>query len=272
MREAGFDGLSKHSMTDQPFRRQTIHAERVIILRSPKSKGLQARDAVLDVIARRKLKVGDKLPSEAELSTEFGGSRPTLREAMRLLEQDGLIRTEHGRGRFLSAAAALSVARPITVYESSTCMLRQLGYSPVTRVLSCREALSSDDPEAGQSLGCEVDTPVLFLERLRTQDGQPLVYSIDVIPRSLAPDDFDPDRLTGSLNDLLDSQGRRPTMSTASVSAVDLPPKTARLLGQTARAPWLLIRETCLGEEGRPLIYSRVYHRGDAFSFNFSRR
>lgn len=42
-------------------------------------------------IVAGELKVGDKLPSERELAEQFGRSRPTVREALRMLEQDGLI-------------------------------------------------------------------------------------------------------------------------------------------------------------------------------------
>jgi len=39
-----------------------------------------------------------------------------------------------------------------------------------------------------------------------------------------------------------------------------------------ADQPWLLITELCFTEQGKPVIYAQDYHRGDAFSFNFSRR
>ena len=58
-------------------------------LRSEKSIGERAREAVMALIAREELKAGDKLPSEAELAQMFNISRPTLREALKLLEQDG---------------------------------------------------------------------------------------------------------------------------------------------------------------------------------------
>ena len=54
------------------------------------------------------LKAGDRIPTEAELCAAFGVSRPSVREALRLLEQERLIVTEHGRGRFVTAAAALN--------------------------------------------------------------------------------------------------------------------------------------------------------------------
>lgn len=239
-------------------------------LRSVKSIGSRAREAVMELIARDELKAGDKLPSEAELAKLFNISRPTLREALKLLEQDGLILTTHGRGRFLSAAATLRVERPITAYESITSMLRELGYRPQTRLISLREHPA--DKEVARALRCRAGMPVISLERLRLEGNDPLVYCVEVVRRDSLPDELDRDAFKGSLNDLLERKRKRPRMSSASVSAVDLPKAIARILGPKHAGPWLLITEICFTDRGEPVIFARDYHRGDSFSFNFSRR
>ncbi|MFG1696697.1 GntR family transcriptional regulator [Nonomuraea sp. NPDC049309] len=47
------------------------------------------------------LSPGDLLPSEAELRRRFEASRNTVRQALTVLEREGLIVAEHGRGRFV---------------------------------------------------------------------------------------------------------------------------------------------------------------------------
>ena len=239
-------------------------------LREDKSIGGRARDAIIELIAREELSAGDKLPSEEEMSALFNISRPTLREALKLLEQEGLIWTKHGRGRFLSAAAALRVERPITAYESVTSLLQQLGYKPETRVISIKEEPASKD--VARALRCRAGTTVVCVERLRSQGNDPLIYCIEFVRRDSLPEDYTEADLQGSLNDLLDRQGKRPRMSSASVSAIELPDHIRRIIGQNHRGPWLLITETCLTDEGETVVYARDYHRGDIFSFNFSRR
>jgi DNA-binding FadR family transcriptional regulator len=49
-------------------------------------------------LARKSLRPGDRLGTEQELATEFGVSRPTLREALRLLSSSQLIRASRGPG------------------------------------------------------------------------------------------------------------------------------------------------------------------------------
>lgn len=64
-------------------------------IRIPKTAEIVA-GRVRKAIVRGELKPGDKLPSEAMLITEFEVSRPTIREAIRILESEGLISVSRG--------------------------------------------------------------------------------------------------------------------------------------------------------------------------------
>ena len=112
-------------------------------LRDSRTLAVQLRDRIADLIRNEGLRPGDKLPTEAQLTQRFGISRPALREALKLLEQDDIIHVEHGRGRFVSALSAVQVERPITVFESVTDMTRHFGYRIVNRVVS----ISEEKPE-----------------------------------------------------------------------------------------------------------------------------
>lgn len=64
---------------------------------------MQVRLEILELIEREGLKAGDQLPTEMALAAEFDVGRTTIREALKLLEQDGVIDVRHGLGRFVSA-------------------------------------------------------------------------------------------------------------------------------------------------------------------------
>lgn len=240
------------------------------LLRPQRRTAEHIRDAVADHIREQALGVGARIPSEAELCDAFGVSRPTVREALRLLEQERIIVTEHGRGRFVTAFAALNVARPITAFESITEMLRALGYTPTTRVLSVRTESASAHPDAQAVLALAPDDSVLVLERLREDGDRLLVYSIDILPMALLHAPPDADALTGSVNALLAGAGHKPVMSRANVAAAFLP---QALIAKAADAePWLLVTETCFTDSGTPVLFARDYHRGTEISFNFTRQ
>ncbi|MFI1177100.1 GntR family transcriptional regulator [Streptomyces melanogenes] len=58
-------------------------------------------DELRESIRAGQLAPGDQLPTEAKLSERFGRSVPTIREALRLLRDEGLVEKQHGRGNFV---------------------------------------------------------------------------------------------------------------------------------------------------------------------------
>ena len=239
-------------------------------LGAQKKMAEKVRDAVADHIREQGLKAGDKIPTEAKLCAAFGVSRPLVREALKLLEQERLVVTKHGLGRYVTAAAGLNVARPITVFESISHMLDALGHKAVTRVLSVQKMLAASDPGSAEALELAADAEILVLERVREEDGQVLVYSVDVLPLALIGAVPEPTALDGSVNEILAAAGHRPVMSRANVAAAFLPDGVLPRVPQAE--PWLLVTETCLSEAGLPVLHARDYHCGSKVSFNFSRQ
>ncbi|NKX17500.1 GntR family transcriptional regulator [Ochrobactrum pseudogrignonense] len=78
------------------------------------------------------------------MSETIGASRSIIREALKLLENDGIVTAIQGKGRFLSAVGGLRVERPVTEYESVTEMLENLGYRVTNLVLDISEAEASE--------------------------------------------------------------------------------------------------------------------------------
>ena len=58
----------------------------------------QVEDGLRRAILSGQVQSGDKFPSEAELARQFNVSRPTIREALRTLESEGLVRKVPGAG------------------------------------------------------------------------------------------------------------------------------------------------------------------------------
>ncbi len=239
-------------------------------LRDTRTLVIQLRDRIADLIRDEGLGPGDKLPTEAQLTARFKISRPALREALKLLEQDGVITVEHGRGRFISAMSAVHVDRPITVFESVTDMARQYGYQPKNKVLSIAE--EAPDEIIARQLHLQPGERVIRIERLRLEGDTPIMYCLDYVPRSLIPARLYDIDWSGSLLALLDEHKQRPRMSAASVKAVMLPDEVVARNDLRDFGPALLITETCFSAAGLPVIYAIDYHRGSHFTFSLVRK
>src|SRR5689334_21721474 len=105
---------------------------------------VQMRDRLAAAIRSGGLRPGDQVPTEQDLAEQLDVGRSTVREALRLLERDGLIDVHHGRGRFVSALAGLHAERPVTEFESVTEMLQGLGYRVRNRVLRVEEGTADE--------------------------------------------------------------------------------------------------------------------------------
>jgi GntR family transcriptional regulator len=231
---------------------------------------VQVRDRLLATIEERGLRPGDQIPTEAEVTDLFGVSRSTVREALRLLERDGVVRTEHGRGRFLAAGGALRVERPIDRFESVTEMLSGLGYEVTTSVLSVEEVGAS--PAEAEALHLETGAPVLRLARLRYGDERPLLYTIDTVPRDCLPGPVAHRDWSGSLTEALAGHCHAVDSSVARIRAVDLPTSVAERHALTGLGPWLLVEETGVSRSGRRVLFAQDYHRGGDIAFHVVRR
>ena len=239
-------------------------------LRDSRTIAVQLRDRIADLIRDEGLKPGDRLPTEAQLTQRFRISRPALREALKLLEQDDVINVAHGRGRFVSALSAVQVDRPITVFESVTDMVRHYGYRTVNKVVSISE--ETPDTRVAESLRLGAGDRVIRIERIRLHQDEPILYCIDYMPRSLIAGRLYDIDWSGSLMQLMEEYGNRPRMSAASVSAVMLPVEVVERHGLKDFGPALLITETCFNAAGVPVNYAIDYHRGSHFSFSMVRK
>lgn len=120
-----------------------------------------------------------RLPSEPALADELGVSRATLREALKHLESEGIIYRVHGVGTFIrSHRPAVSVT--LSIPRSITELIESVGLIPGTAMMTVGpETVFPDDVER---LRVRPGSNVFRIERIRTANGQPVAYTIDIVP------------------------------------------------------------------------------------------
>lgn len=230
----------------------------------------QVRDSIATLVADE-LRPGDPLPSEMAFAERLMVSRSTIREAMKLLEQEGLVETRQGSGRFASALSGLRPERPMTKFESLTKMMAELGYESTTKVVSIITRASTPDEQEAFSI--PPGSKVVETRRLRDRQGSPCIYSLNVLDPQTLGVYVDAIDWSDSVVAILERLGHEIVASSAHISVVSEPlPEDSVAQIAPEMGPWLMVNEQCVTRVGRCVLISRDYHLGSMFSFSVVRR
>lgn len=120
-------------------------------------------------IASGRLQPGTRLPTEAELSAQFGVNRHTVRRALEELSRDGLVRVEQGRGSFVAEDVLDYNVEPRTRFSE---WIRKHNKEPSGIIRQLREIPA--DPRVAAGLGVRGGSRVVVLERLGFADDRPV--------------------------------------------------------------------------------------------------
>jgi DNA-binding GntR family transcriptional regulator len=230
---------------------------------------LTVRDDLAQRIATGEIAPGDRLPPEPDLANELGVSRATLREALRSLEEDGFVTRRRGAGTFATHRPRLR--NNLDVNFGVTQMIRATGMTPGTDKADARE--ESVSPDEAHALDLEPGEPVLVLERVRTADGRPVVFSRDVVPGQRLGEGALGRLAQGSVYELLAREaGRAVHHGVVTIEPSKADRRLAKALDVKSGALLLYLRQVDYDREGVPVLLSHEHHVADAFEFSVVRR
>jgi GntR family transcriptional regulator len=146
-------------------------------------KYLRIHAELRDRITSGQWPAGTSLPAQRDLAGEFGVIIMTLRQALQLLADDGLIAARHGSGTYVAARYEYDLGH----LRSFAADLAAQGAEIRTRLLAAETITPADEVSA--RLGDPGQ--VLRLRRLRLADGRPLILQTSYLPLPLA-DGLDP--------------------------------------------------------------------------------
>jgi GntR family transcriptional regulator len=229
----------------------------------------RVRDELVSRIADGSIAPGAKLPPEPELAEELGVSRSTLREALRSLEDDGFVTRTSGAGTY--ATRRPRARNNLDVNFGVTEAIRAAGMTPGTTRSSIETRPAT--PEQAAALDLRVGEPVVVLERVRTADERPVVFSKDMIAAATLPAaDMAAMPLDGSVYEMLARLGRPVSHGVVTLAPERADRAMARRLGVATGGLLLFLRQIDYGVEGEPLLLSEEHHVSAAFEFSVVRR
>lgn len=216
-------------------------------------------NALREEITSGKLSPGAKLTPEAQLAVQLGVSRPSLREAIRILAHEGRIVVKHGVGTFVSKEPKL--LGPLELMRSMTELIRAAGGVPSHRDLSVD--LVEPPGQLAAELGLADRDRMGLISRVRLMDDMPFAEAKEYVVLGAPPRTFETLQrfATGSLYQFLRQEfGVTISHSKAKLSAVAADARVARVLGLRKGAPLLLMHELHYAPDGKPVLLTINHH------------
>lgn len=222
--------------------------------------------ALRDRILQGEWAPGDVIPAESTLAQSYGVALGTIRQALSLLVEDGVLQRRHGKGTFVTkgvdGASMMRFFRFRGVDAASS-------EAPQSRILSSRlRAASTHETNA---FGLQTGAQVFQLERLRSLDNEPCLLESIVLPLPLFGKLADSD--TNTWDDLLYPmyQARCGVViqkTQDSLSFSQLNATQAKRLKLTPAHPCVLVERQAFDMAGRCVELRTT--RGDAFAFKYT--
>lgn len=214
-------------------------------------------------IADGRLRGGERLAGEHELARSFGVSRVTVRSALEILAQKGLVVKRAGSGTFV--ASPLSRQDAITLENLQEQFLDN-ELSSNSRLLDYRYVALSRRDE--QLMG---RADAVYLSRLFVADGTPFAYTRSHLhPDARKISHEEAERNPSHV--ILERSGHVVARADMRVKAARADKQTAKLLEVPSSEPLLVLERTSFSPDGLIVEHTECFLRQEAFEFAFSIR
>ncbi|SEC44563.1 DNA-binding transcriptional regulator, GntR family [Amycolatopsis tolypomycina] len=251
------------SKTDVTFAGWDAGRDIVLDPGSPEPLYFQVSRQLQAAIADGRLPAGARLGNEVDLAASLRLSRPTIRQAIQTLVNQGLLVRRRGVG---TQVVRTRVARPLRL-SSLFDDLAGLGGKPESAVLV--NQVEEAGAEVGELLEAPGLTHVRRLKRLRSADGEPLALMNNYLPDGVL-DPADDELRERGLYQLLRSAGVRLHAAEQHIGARLATEEDAELLDEQPGAALLTTQRTTYDDTGRVVEYGWHVYRASRYTFNLS--
>lgn len=222
----------------------------------------QLADSLRDKIYEGKYAFGDKLPSERSLAEKFGISHLTVRKALAILEEEGMLLRVQGKGTFVRAQKYSIDMQHLDGFSS---MFGQQGITITNKVLY------SGVREAGfkysRIFGIPREEPVFELIRLRQNGEDPVALEYNILPTKRVPHVEEYDYSLYSLWDVYRQTGIQLVEENQKLEIVKVFNPQADLLNVEEGADMLMLSSTALDASGKVIECTKIYDNAKRMVF-----
>jgi GntR family transcriptional regulator len=206
-------------------------------------------------------KPGDMISPASELVKQYHVSSITIRQALEMLEQEGLIYRQPGRGTFI---AHPTLEQNLTRIISFTEDMLNRGNKPGTKVM--KSGLVPAVEEIARKLQVGPNEELACVKRLRLADGEPLSFEESFLVHKYCQGILQHDFATNSMRLILEKEfGIRLMKAKQTIRALQVPGNLVKSLSLKPGAPILFIERVSYSQYELPVEFLRIYYRGDRY-------
>lgn len=224
---------------------------------------VQIAEGLIDKIESGILVAGEQLTSERELSKSLGVTRVTLRQALQLLQAEGLIERRRGSGNYI---AEPKIERATSRLNPFTQGMRRSGFATGAEVILMDRRMAKIS--TANRLKVPVTSDLYYCHRVRSVNKQPIMIEKFYLPVHFFPGfdelNLDDRSIYEALQTEYNVYVHRAEQSLEAVAASEY---EAALLGVPVGSPLLLERRLAFDRDDRPIEYAKDLYRGDRFKF-----
>ncbi|MDK2981157.1 MAG: GntR family transcriptional regulator, N-acetylglucosamine utilization regulator [Chloroflexota bacterium] len=228
-------------------------------------KYYQLANILREKILNGEFSAQDAIPSERQLEEQYNLSRPTIRQAIDLLERQGYLYRVHGKGTFVSPPKLQKGMLELTSFSED---MRNRGLEPGQRILEY--GLVAPSAKIARQLGLnDSQTQVLRIKRLRTGSGDPIGLQDSYLAleanQSITREEIE---ARGSIYAILEQKyGIYPTEADETLEVTLATPEEAELLQIPEGSPLLLNERTLWSQDRKAIEFVSILYRGDRYKY-----
>jgi GntR family transcriptional regulator len=223
---------------------------------------LQLADTLRDKIFSGEYLFGDTLPPERAMAQKYGISHLTVRKALSLLQEEGLIQRLQGKGTFVNAP---NVSMDMREVSGFTSFMQNHGLVVTNEVL--HSGVRPAKHKYSKIFRVPEDDPVFECVRLRYGDGVPMAIEYNAVPVRFIPDVAQYDYSVYSLYSVYANNQACIVSERQVLEVVRIFNPQAKLLGVEEGSEVFLLTSSSIDGNGRLIEYTRIYNSDRRMTF-----
>ncbi|MYL20871.1 UTRA domain-containing protein [Halobacillus litoralis] len=224
---------------------------------------LQLKELFIDRIQNGQWEADKLIPTEQELMKEFDVSRTTIRQAVSILVQEGLVEKKQGRGTIVKPR---KLSGNLSQLKGFAEEVLERGQTPRSKLI--RAEFKSNLHHEKSMLEIKDDEPILLIERIRMADEIPVALERTCWPKEIGEILIKYNLDEARYYEILENYNIYLNRASEKIAAINATIDEADALGIRGGEALLEMTRLSFGVNERPIEYTKTKYRNDQYHYS----